>query len=501
MNPLRLSDPVAATAVGASAMSDDQHSAAAELASVVGVLYDATSEVAQDVDEMPGQLQEHIRSLRRASVKLNDYVEQRDRRLPHDTPTQVAIIIGRCWLLLQHDQTHLFGHLERQLALIHDMGERCRRLLDQLGSDTGMRVASDVTGEAAATPATILVVDDNEDIREILRDALRPRGHDVHVAQNVDEAISCLETESVDLVLLDIRLGKQQCDGVEALKRIRRDSRWRNIPVVMVSGINDESTVCQCVSLGADDYHLKPISFGLLFARIDACLEKRRLRKQQEQHKLELKKAKARDDEILNSLFPEAKIQELKTYGTIRPMRYDGIAVMFVDIVGFTSFCEDRDPTEVVDTAEGLFGRFHEVAMANAVEKIRTIGDCFLATAGMFSPLSNPVANCVRCGQEMLKAVEQSPTALNVRIGIHYGSVIAGLAGRRKYQFDLWGSTVNTAARVEHAGVPGRVILSDTAWQQVEDICHGESLGDAKLKGVSRPVELVLFKGFLENGE
>jgi class 3 adenylate cyclase len=119
------------------------------------------------------------------------------------------------------------------------------------------------------------------------------------------------------------------------------------------------------------------------------------------------------------------------------------------------------------------------------MQKIKTIGDSFMAVAGLLEPVDNPVHQCLRCGRDMIRLASELQTTWGVRVGVSYGPVVAGVLGRQQYQFDLWGDTVNTAARVEAHGQENAVCLSGDAWQLVCELpgIEGESLGFVKMKG------------------
>jgi class 3 adenylate cyclase len=131
------------------------------------------------------------------------------------------------------------------------------------------------------------------------------------------------------------------------------------------------------------------------------------------------------------------------------------------------------------------------------VEKIKTVGDAFLAAAGLLRrPADHPVLHCVRCGLEMIAAARALPVGWDARVGVHVGPVVAGVIGRRQFGFDLWGDTVNTAARMESHGVPGAVVLSGAAWAAVAGRCRGEALGAVAVKGKG-PMERFVFREFV----
>ena len=180
---------------------------------------------------------------------------------------------------------------------------------------------------------------------------------------------------------------------------------------------------------------------------------------------------------------PGAIAEELTAKDSIRNRRHDNVAVLFADIVGFTSFCEGRDPDEVVGHLQDLSLAFEAIALKHGVEKIKTIGDCFMVAAGLTMPLKSPVLNCVRCGLEMLKAGRDLASGWNLRIGIHTGPVIAGIVGHQRFSYDLWGDTVNTASRIESNGRSGAVNLSAEAWKAVAENCDAKSIGYVPIKG------------------
>jgi class 3 adenylate cyclase len=139
---------------------------------------------------------------------------------------------------------------------------------------------------------------------------------------------------------------------------------------------------------------------------------------------------------------------------------------------------------------------WEQIVLGHGVEKIKTIGDAMMAAAGLLQACADPVLACLRCGLEMIGQARRSEPGWKLRVGIHVGPVVAGVIGSRQFLYDLWGDTVNTAARMESNGVPGKVVLSGTAWRQVADRCRGESLGMVSIKGKGH-MELMRFDSFV----
>jgi class 3 adenylate cyclase len=188
-------------------------------------------------------------------------------------------------------------------------------------------------------------------------------------------------------------------------------------------------------------------------------------------------------DQLLQVILPRSIAEELTAREVVENRRHENVAVLFADIIGFTEFCENRQPDDVVNHLQDLSLAFEAVVARYEVEKIKTIGDCFMAAAGLTIPLQNPVLNSVQCGLEMLNAAKELDSGWQLRIGIHVGAVIAGIVGHQRFSYDLWGDTVNTAARIESNGRHGSVNLSPQAWRAVEDSFEAESIGLVPIKG------------------
>jgi class 3 adenylate cyclase len=230
---------------------------------------------------------------------------------------------------------------------------------------------------------------------------------------------------------------------------------------------------------------------------VDALLERKRLRDREVEHLRQIEREKERVNELLHVILPTEAVRELQESGEVRPRRHENVAVLFADVVGFTPYCDAHSPEQVVTDLGRLVGRFEEEADAVGVQKIKTIGDAFMAAANLLRPTADPVLACVRCGASLVKASRELPPHWQMRVGIHLGPVMAGVVGSRQYLYDLWGDTVNTAARVQSAAEPGTVTLSRDAWEQVADKCRGTSRGIVTVKGKGE-MELVRFDGFID---
>ena len=342
-------------------------------------------------------------------------------------------------------------------------------------------------------PGSILVADDDETSRDLISRRLRGQGHTVALAESGQQALDMLRANQFDLVLLNMIMPNG--NGQEVLRSVKADEDLRHIPVIVRSSLDDMESVVRCIEMGADDYLPKPCDQVLLMARIGACLEKKRLADLEASYLQRIETERKRADDLLHVIFPGRVADELQSTNTVTPRRYENVAVMFCDIEGFTEYCDVRQPEEVVNALQAMVEVFEDLALKHGLEKIKTVGDSFMASAGLLEPVENPVLNCVKCGLEMISSAWQTPARWRVRIGIHVGPVVAGVVGRRQYSFDLWGDTVNTAARIESHGRSGAVNLSRTAWLQIKDQASAESLGPVAVKGKG-PLDIYRFQGF-----
>ncbi len=178
----------------------------------------------------------------------------------------------------------------------------------------------------------------------------------------------------------------------------------------------------------------------------------------------ELAEERAKSDALLHATLPNPVVPRLREGLVIADQRPD-VAVLFADICGFTKLSSGLPPAVMVSALEQLFGSFDAMVDRHGAEKIKTIGDCYMAATGLFSEDPDHVSRIVELGLDMQRAAQAVPHpdggAWQLRIGVHAGPVVAGVIGRRRFLYDLWGDTVNVASRMESCGVPGRVHVTD----------------------------------------
>lgn len=345
---------------------------------------------------------------------------------------------------------------------------------------------------ALSLPGSILIADDDAANREMLARRLRRLGHTVAIAPNGRIALEMIQAHAYDLLLLDMFM--PEMDGEQVLRHLQAHHPAARLPVIVLSASEDSGKVAHAITLGAQDYLPKPFDPALLRARISSCLETKRLHDREAAYLATIRRERDRSDELLRVILPAEVAAELKARGEVRPRRVENVAVLFADIAGFTRYCDSRDPETVHHELQSLVQALEEVTAAHGMEKIKTIGDSFLATSGLMHPNPGAALDGVRCGLAMIHAARALPAAWELRVGVHCGPLVAGIVGRQKYQYDIWGDTVNTAARVQSEAPVGGLCVNPETWSLLESRCTGRSLGLRELKGKG-PQELFEIDG------
>src|SRR5437763_5649092 len=393
----------------------------------------------------------------------------------HEVRTPLNQIIGYAEMLQEQAKDLGYDSFASDLQKVHTAGRHLLDLIvekfvsiqvnsDAVGNDLAISkrhqaFARDPTATqnkavgAAVGTASLLVVDDNELNRDMLTRRLERLGYDVSCAENGIGALKLLKTESFDLLLLDVIMPVM--DGFEVLEQLKAEPRLRDIPVIVLSASDQLDHVVKCIQKGAQDYLSKPFNPVLLQARIGSCLERKRLRDQETLYLRQIEEEKQRSDELLHVILPRDIAAELKATDAVKPRRFERVGILFCDIVELTAYSARRGPEEILSHLQTLVEAFERLCLKHDLEKIKTIGDSFMATAGLATALDNPALNCVRCGLEMVAAARDMPANWRVRVGVHVGPVIAGVVGHRKYQYEVWGDSVNTASRMEQAAGAG----------------------------------------------
>jgi class 3 adenylate cyclase len=305
----------------------------------------------------------------------------------------------------------------------------------------------------------------------------------VTFAENGRQALEALQKRRVDLVLLDIEM--PELNGYQVLEALAADPRLRDLPVVMMSSVEEVDSVARCIEMGAEDYLFKPVNPVLLRARVGASLEKKRLRDRQ----LELFRK-----------FATAEVaEELLTSGLALAGKHVEASVMFSDIRGSTRIAESLSPAETIELLNSYYTLMFDAIGGHGGIVNQMMGDGLMAIFGAPLPRADHRERAVRAALEMLELVDgynreqalRGATEIRIGIGIASGPLVAGFTGtERRMTYTCVGDTVNVAAHLEaHTKAVGQPILIDENTRAgLGDAIRTEAHGAAQFKNRSQPV-------------
>ena len=341
-----------------------------------------------------------------------------------------------------------------------------------------------MSSSASATGA-ILIADDNRVNRLMLARGLEHEGHTVAFAEHGAAALDLLRGQRFDLMLLDVLM--PELDGYGVLEELQHDPHLRDIPVVVTSALDELDSVVRCLEMGAEDYLTKPVNPVLLKARINASLEKKRLRDQQR--------------ELISKFATKEVAQDLLTSGFSLGGKYVDATAMFCDIRSFTSIAEGREPTETIELLNDYYTLMMDAIGAEGGIVNQIVGDGLMAIFGAPVPREDHRRAAVLAARQMIDLIRlfneeqaaRDKVQIQIGVGIASGRVIAGYTGtHQRATYTCVGDTVNVAARLEsHTKVVDRPILIDeeTRLGLDHDIAL-EPQGEVLMKGKTEPISV-----------
>ena len=334
-------------------------------------------------------------------------------------------------------------------------------------------------------PAHLLVVDDNKVNRMALSRSLELQGHMVETAENGKEGLEKFQTGTFDLMLLDIEMPVM--NGFEVLEACLNDVDLRQIPIIMTSAMEELDAVVKCVELGAEDYLTKPVNPILLRARVNASLEKKRLRDEQRK--------------LFRTFATKEVAEELLRTGFSLGGQIVTASVLVADIRSFTSIAESQDPSDSIELLNQYFSMMFDAVTHNGGIINQIVGDGLLAVFGAPIFYEDHRERAVKAALQMLEQLKlfneqqlaANKTAIRIGIGIASGRMVAGYTGtHNRAIYTCIGDTVNLADRIEEYTKEAlRPLLIDAYTRDgLSDQFVVEDLGKIVFKGKSQAVNV-----------
>jgi class 3 adenylate cyclase/CheY-like chemotaxis protein len=461
------------------------HDEARQLLGLVNsVLGPSANETGVDVGRMAAAL----------SPTLHRVVEASEALKTQATPAGTASLLD--------DVERILVAARRLVALVIPGEAGAARLAEREG-------AAPANAPVPADRGAILVVDDNEGNREMLSRRLARQGYAVASAEGGRQALALAKSRAFDLVLLDVMM--PDMDGYEVLRQLKADAALRDIPVLMISALDEMASVIRCIQLGAEDYLPKPFDPVLLQARIGACLEKKRLRDQEVRHLRELaewnrtleQRVQEQVTQVerlgrLKRFFSPQLAEMILTGGADDPLKTHRreVTVVFLDLRGFTAFAETAEPEEVM----GVLREYHAAMGTLILEHEGTLerftGDGMMIFFNDPVPVDNPAERAVRMAVVMRERVAELSRGwrrrghdLALGVGISQGYATIGAIGfEGRWDYGAIGTVTNLSARLCGEAKGGQILVSSRVANAVEDLVETEEVGALTLKGLLKPV-------------
>jgi adenylate cyclase len=337
-----------------------------------------------------------------------------------------------------------------------------------------------------AAAGSILIADDNRVNRLLLARGLEQQGHTIVFAEHGREALDLLRRQqSFDLMLLDVLM--PELDGYEVLAELKDDPHLRDIPVIVTSALDEIDSVVRCLEMGAEDYLTKPVNPVLLNARINASLEKKRLRDQQR--------------ELVSKFATREVAEDLLTSGFSLGGQYVDASAMFCDIRSFTTISESREPAETIELLNDYYLLMMDAITGEGGIVNQMVGDGLMAIFGAPVPREDHRQAAVLAARQMVELIRlfneeqaaRDKVQIQIGVGVASGRVVAGYTGtHNRATYTCVGDTVNVAARLEaHTKELGRPILIDENTRQgIDDAIAVEPQGELLMKGKTQPTKV-----------
>ncbi len=313
----------------------------------------------------------------------------------------------------------------------------------------------------------ILIVDDVPANIELVANSLAAKRYRLFFATSGEQAVRQAEARLFDLILLDVVMDGM--DGFETCRRIKALPAHRETPIIMLTGEGDAACVVRGFEAGAVDYVLKPFNEVELEVRVQTHLE---LRMKNEI----IRREKEKSERLLLNILPRKVANELRECGTSDVQYFPEVTVLFADIVDFTKKGAALTPRLLINELNEIFTAFDETVERYGCERIKTMGDGYLAVCGMPSPNPDHASCMLAATRELREVIRRRNASIvpgeprrawDMRFGINSGDAVGGVVGVHKYIYDIFGDAVNTAARMEQLCEPMQINVSESTRAQV----------------------------------
>lgn len=320
----------------------------------------------------------------------------------------------------------------------------------------------------------ILVIDDDLIQRKIIEHILEDvdRNITLALAANGIDALALIERNPPDLIITDWDM--PQMDGIEFCKQVHRDKKLDHIPVIMCTGINTSSeNLRTAFESGVADFIRKPIDKMELLSRVNSMIRLSESYQTIKKQKEKIEEEKEKSDKLLLNILPQKVANELKEKGVTEPELFDNVTVFYSDIVDFTKLTSEIRPKDLFRELNDIISGFDEIMEKHHCERIKTVGDAYVAVCGMPVPNTNHAENIINAAIDVIQFLRDRNLKYahiwEIRVGVDTGKIVGGIIGAKKYIYDIFGDPINMASRLETTSERMKIHVSEKTYSLVKD--------------------------------
>ncbi|MCO5259997.1 MAG: response regulator [Crocinitomicaceae bacterium] len=337
----------------------------------------------------------------------------------------------------------------------------------------------------------ILIINDDQKLTSGLKEILSGSGNNVLAVNDYKEAIPIIRKREVGIIL--INLDSKSFSGMEILQELKNESITTNTYKILITQSSTSAAkMVRGLNSGAVDFISAPFSPNLVKAKIEVY--KTLFYKDQ------------RIVQLLQNIFPMNVLEDFNTYGKFSPKRIENGVVLFTDFVDFSMMSTKLEPIQLLRQLEKYFTAFDEIINRYRLEKIKTIGDAYMALGGVTENKANPAIRACLAALEIQQYIESEAELSKafgqdywqIRIGIHMGPLVAGIIGKTKFNFDVWGDSVNIASRAERASKPGCITITDSVYDAIGPYFNATKRGEVDIQKRGGKVMMYFLDGLKE---
>ena len=315
----------------------------------------------------------------------------------------------------------------------------------------------------------ILVIDDDQKIRIGLKEILSGNGNNIMLSKSIEDAVPILKKKTIGITIINIDASK---DTIQDLKKLEESKLFKNNYIILIADENKlGSKLVNGIKQGAIDYITHPFNPNLVRTKVGVYKT--------------LFHKNDRITQLLSNVLPETIIKELSNTGKFSPKKVQRGVVLFTDFVDFSVNAKKMPPLRLIRKLERYFTKFDEIIAKYKLEKIKTIGDAYMAIAGVTEDNPEPAIRSALAALEIRNyiqnerdiAIAMKKDFWEIRIGMHMGPLVAGVIGSSKYSFDVWGDTVNIASRAESASKAGSITITQPIQEEIDEYFTTEPRG------------------------